>query len=896
MVNIENIETVIIHGKGYNISENEFSLTHKELTPIKIRKDVPEFDREIAFIKELLNFSDTFTNFGISHDNYVPKNLKDCYKKILINPDIIYDKSILRYEKMDNTRDDYKNPVIILPSKISIDRYTCFKFINKFVYINENILEQFKKHFITYIKLDEIVYDNLINLLIMVKNAGDDFKEILEANIKFIDKFTILDTGSTDNTIDIINSVFKTNNIKGTLYQRSWKNFRDSRNELFDLAGEDYVFNIMLDDTYILNGDIRQFLSIARSDDVADSYSIFVKDDFMMYSSNRITKSSKKLKYIYKLHEIIEPNKNYEIPSKFGYITDNTKPYMLERTIQRKPYDLQMLFEEMKNEPDNPRHIYYIAETYLCFCEYEEAYKYYEKRSLMEKSNNQEVQDSLYKMAIIALFNFKWDWNKCLILFLNCFYYDTTRTESLYVIGHYYFNQNNQIKAYEYLTRAFEISKKATITSMNYKYKINSYDIPYLLLPLCLTFNNYNLGLECSNICNIFPKKNNNISSWLSIFYLCTESAKYNNPIENKKEYNNKKNICFVAPGGWEQWDGETLRTKGLGGTETCIIRYAEELASLHSELYDVIIVCNCQKTNSEPKIYNNVTYINLYDFPLFVSKYKIDICFINRYPEYIKVCVQNNIEKIYLVLHDLLRDNEIIHISDNLKNILCLTEWHKQHVLQHFPSLEKRISVMSYAVDTFKFPEKKVKPFSFIFPSFPNRGLLQLLRIFPEILKKYPQATLNVFCDTKMDWLQKNFKEDMDLIELHLNQPNVTNHGWVSESVLQKYWSESHVLFYPCVFKETYCRVVLEAAASKTLVVTNDLAALNETVSNRGIIIPGDANSDEWKKKALSALFEVLDNPFICHAYVQKNYQWALIDKNYKKVINDFSNLYITN
>ena len=54
-------------------------------------------------------------------------------------------------------------------------------------------------------------------------------------------------------------------------------------NELFDLAGEDYVFNIMLDDTYILNGDIRNFLTIARSDDEADSYSIFIKDDFMTF-------------------------------------------------------------------------------------------------------------------------------------------------------------------------------------------------------------------------------------------------------------------------------------------------------------------------------------------------------------------------------------------------------------------------------------------------------------------------------------------------------------------------------------------------------------------------------------------------------------------------------------
>ena len=888
---------MIIHEKQYSVNENEFKPCYEQLTPMKPRQEVAEFDREIAFIKKLLIFSDTFTNIGNSNDLYVPKNLNNCYKNIIINPEIIPENSILRIEKLTNVSTIYINPVIILPVYMFIYPYKSFKFINKYVYVHENILEQFKQHFKNYIKLDELVYDNLINLLIMVKNAGDNFKNILEANIPFVDKITILDTGSTDNTLNIINTVFNTHNINGTLYQRPWRNFKDSRNELFELAGEDCVFNIMLDDTYILNGDIRNFLTIARSDDEADSYSIFIKDEFLMYSSNRITKSCRKLKYIYKLHEIIEPNKNFEIPHNIAYITDITNSYMTNRTKLRKRDDLRVLFEELESEPSNPRHIYYIAETYLCLDEYKLAYEYYEKRSVVESEYSQEVQDSLYKMAVIAHFNFNWEWEKCLTLFLKCFDYDTSRSEALYIIGHYYVKTNNNAKAYEYLLKAFEVSKKYTSSSMNCKYKINSYDIPKLLLPLCLIYTNYKTGLECATICNNFPGKESNISSWLSIFYLCNESEKYNKLILTKKLYKNKKIICFVAPGGWDKWDGETLKTKGLGGTETCIIRFAEELANIHSELYNVIIVCNCDKTNlTEPKLYNNVTYVNLYDFPQFVSEYKIDICFVNRYPEYIQVCHQNNIEKIYLVLHDLMRENEIIPLSNNFKNIICLTEWHKQQVAQHFPALENIISVMSYAVDTFKFPEKTLKPFSFIFPSFPNRGLLQLLQMFPEIVKRYPHATLNVFCDTKMDWVQKNFKEQMNLIDELLKQPNVTNHGWVSESVLQKYWSETHVLFYPCVCRETYCRVVLEAAASKTLVVTNDLAALNETVSNRGVIIPGDANTDEWKKRALSALFNVLDNPFICYGFVQKNYQWALLNKNYKKVINDFSNLYITN
>ena len=38
----------------------------------------------------------------------------------------------------------------------------------------------------------------------MVKNGGDQFEEMLLKNLHIIDRWTILDTGSTDKTIEII--------------------------------------------------------------------------------------------------------------------------------------------------------------------------------------------------------------------------------------------------------------------------------------------------------------------------------------------------------------------------------------------------------------------------------------------------------------------------------------------------------------------------------------------------------------------------------------------------------------------------------------------------------------------------------------------------------------------
>ena len=103
---------------------------------------------------------------------------------------------------------------------------------------------------------------------------------MLLKNINLIDKWTILDTGSTDSTIEIINKVL-VGKKRGTLYQEQFINFnfRDSRNRLIELAGDDCKFVMMLDDTYRIEGDLRSFLMDVRGDQFLDSLSLYIKSD-----------------------------------------------------------------------------------------------------------------------------------------------------------------------------------------------------------------------------------------------------------------------------------------------------------------------------------------------------------------------------------------------------------------------------------------------------------------------------------------------------------------------------------------------------------------------------------------------------------------------------------------
>ena len=54
-----------------------------------------------------------------------------------------------------------------------------------------------------------------------------------------------------------------------------------------------------------------------------------------------------------------------------------------------------------------------------------------------------------------------------------------------------------------------------------------------------------------------------------------------------------------------------SIKTKGLGGSETYIIRMAETMVNLYPQ-YSIVVMCNCGIN----RVYNGVTYHDIYDFP----------------------------------------------------------------------------------------------------------------------------------------------------------------------------------------------------------------------------------------------------------------------------------------
>ena len=69
-----------------------------------------------------------------------------------------------------------------------------------------------------------------ICLNMIVKNESKIIERLLQSVVPFIDTYCICDTGSDDNTIEVISNFFKDKEISGKIVQEPFRDFGYNRN------------------------------------------------------------------------------------------------------------------------------------------------------------------------------------------------------------------------------------------------------------------------------------------------------------------------------------------------------------------------------------------------------------------------------------------------------------------------------------------------------------------------------------------------------------------------------------------------------------------------------------------------------------------------------------------
>jgi acetolactate synthase small subunit len=235
---------VDINKRSYEVNGNEFNtIIHNEYNNLVIRDGLGEMERICSLLGELKFANiDTLVIYNSNHGGYIPINVAHKYQDVyLLNVAEEHKENIAKNtsshniqniqwvlpsilggcvvfsEKAENLDMSFivkYHPIIVAPTSAKILKTTIYKTVlelansNLTVYVphacNRIFYDTFK-YYIQTVEDDEVLhYDNLINLCIMVKNGGDQFEQMLLDNMHLIDQWTILDTGSTDNTLEII--------------------------------------------------------------------------------------------------------------------------------------------------------------------------------------------------------------------------------------------------------------------------------------------------------------------------------------------------------------------------------------------------------------------------------------------------------------------------------------------------------------------------------------------------------------------------------------------------------------------------------------------------------------------------------------------------------------------
>ncbi len=308
-----------------------------------------------------------------------------------------------------------------------------------------------------------------ICLNMIVKNESPVIARCLESVKPLIDYWVIIDTGSSDQTKEIIRAVMK--GIPGELHEAPWTNFEVNRNQVLDFSkGKgDYVLFIDADEEFVYQKGFK-FPKLEK-----DFYQFVVKNEtngsiFSEY--HRILLINNHFNWRWKgvIHEDVycKEAKNHGVmPGIFNI--SRTQEGARGKDPKKYLKDALVLEKALESEPTNSRYVYYLAASYLNAGELEKAYLNFERRVAMEPNRLgvSEIYDSLYFMGIIEARQ-KRDSKAVIDRFSVAHFYSPHRAEPLYELGSYLLEQGQFLLAELVLKKALELPLPGDLTQTHY--------------------------------------------------------------------------------------------------------------------------------------------------------------------------------------------------------------------------------------------------------------------------------------------------------------------------------------------------------------------------------------------------------------------------------------------
>jgi tetratricopeptide (TPR) repeat protein len=257
----------------------------------------------------------------------------------------------------------------------------------------------------------------------IVKNEAGVLERCFGTCRGLMDYWVICDTGSTDGTQDLIRS--RLSEVPGEIHERPWVNFGHNRSELMELARGKADYLLLLD------ADMTVTYDDAGLRDLRDDAYMLLHAGATEYRIKRLVRGSRKWWYVGATHEYLTTTEEPETVKALDAIVihhhadSGTQGEKFER-------DLRLLTEDLERDQDNPRTVFYLAQTFRDLGRIDEAVALYRRRAEMG-GWEEEVFYSLYQVGVLEAR--REDWPVAIEALITAWNYRPQRIEPLYELA-----------------------------------------------------------------------------------------------------------------------------------------------------------------------------------------------------------------------------------------------------------------------------------------------------------------------------------------------------------------------------------------------------------------------------------------------------------------------------
>jgi glycosyltransferase involved in cell wall biosynthesis len=288
-------------------------------------------------------------------------------------------------------------------------------------------------------------------LCMIVKNEAPVIRRCLDSVRPIIDRWVIVDTGSTDGTQEIIREHFR--DLPGEVQERPWQDFAHNRSEALELArGQgDYVFVIDADEVL----EIEPGFAMPRLE--ADSYNLMIHYGGCCYLRKQLVRNALPWRYEGVLHEYITCELAVTEAFLPGLSTTPHHDGARARDANTYRRDALILEKALIDTPNNTRYVFYLAQSYRDAGDHELSLRHYKRRVEMG-GWAEEVWFSLYQIAQLRE-RMGHAWPEVMESYLAAFQYLPDRAGPLYHIAMHYQAKAEYHVSHLYFARAMRVPR-----------------------------------------------------------------------------------------------------------------------------------------------------------------------------------------------------------------------------------------------------------------------------------------------------------------------------------------------------------------------------------------------------------------------------------------------------